>query len=420
MTKEKKMIRSRGNLEIPKIEFENYLKNKINKFPQDKKQIYFGRTLSFLSLAPFNKDIPFDFSDTEELLDLKSIIYAQKANSLAVTNWMASLGAQSILGAYAPIDKISEGFEIKDIHNKYALFKHVFDKKFFGTKTEPYFDLNSEKNKKFYHLITQAKTVKEGIKLIQAHHKGLNTLDKCLVDRLKNEEVNLTLYRPNPLPKRKEDTYFLIIKEKTPLSIAEKLAANLAKQNISSKNVPGFELGTVSIKDFYGFSFNTQEFIDINGAYERSTINKIKQLYSNNENIFHYYASEKDNFYRNEDREMKGIQMYLAPNESALTRKGGLKLPFPDVAGRPEDLSNLFLVSFHLQDAKAFAEAQIGGYGVMPHMQYKDSSRQKTNEQIRKMPSKIKRTYPNNVSLIESVNDMYNLYVAYAVDSDQK
>jgi hypothetical protein len=412
------MILTKKNVVIPRSRFEASLCEKINAFSDEKKEVYFGRTLSFLNLAPFNSDISLDYTKPEEMLDLKRVLYAQKANNLAITNWLASKGLETIFGVTKPITKLSseDNFVAIHIQNKYALFKHALDKGFFNKKISTYFDLPKEvkSKKKFYHLINEATSVVDGLQQIQSHFRGGEKLNGSLLARLKNEAVNLKLYRPNPLPRQVERAYFLIIKEKEPSSIAEKLSLKLAELDIVSQQVPSFDLGGASIKDYFGFSINTQEHIDmaVCHSYEESTINRLKKFYANHEYIHHRYLSKQDNFYRGDSREMKGIQMYLMPNEFAVA-EGGLVLPFPDVAGSPEHFKNIFPVSFHAQDAKAYAEAQIGGYGVKPHMQYKDEEHAKIRNFIKSLSPQVKKSYMRNLSVLEDVNDLESVYVAF-------
>ncbi len=420
-------ILTKNNEVIPKKAFEENIKAHLDTFDSEKREIYFGRTLSFLNLLPFNNDVSFDYAKLENMLDIKRVFYAQKQNNLAITNWLASLGLKHFFGVRKSLKTISQedasknSFAVTPLLTKYALFKHVLNKKFFSRKTLAYFDLPGEKKHKdkFYHLVNTAKTVADGLKSIQFHFSGNNKLSDNLVARLKNERINLKLYRPMELSRRPQDNYFLIVKEKEPISIAEKISLNLAELDLVSQQVPSFDLGAASIKDYFGFSINTQEFIDpLNfTAYERSTINALKQFYSNHEHVQYRYQSEKDNFYRGNKREMKGIQMYLAPNELA-TAKGNLKLPFPEVAGDPIHFKNIFPISFHAQGAKAYVEAQIGGHGIKPHMQYKDEERTKVRNFIKDLSSQLKKSYVRNLRLLEEINDMQELYVAFQIDNN--
>ena len=416
----KPRIATEHNTEIPRKKFEESLTQRINSFSEEKAQELLGRDLSFLTLAPFNEDLQkkgMNFSRHEDMIDLKAVLYAQKQNNKAITNWLASLGLYANFALRTSLcEEEMEGFDVIRVRNKYELFKNVFDKKFFGKKTQAYFDLPREVKggKTFFHLLNNAKSVNDGIQKVQNHFGGGKKLERCLVERLKNDYVDLIMYRPNPLSKRPSQAYFLITKEKTAHSIAEKISLKLAESNLVAQSIPSFELGCAKIKDFYGFAINTQEYIDPEYSkeeYERSTVNRIKQFYANNPFVNMLYASRRDNYYRNDKRDMKGIQMYIAPNELAI--EAGLVLPFPRVAGNPVNFENIFPISLHIQDAKAYAEGQLGGYGIKPQIQYKDTEKARSRDFLKRASPEIKRSLIRNTTVIKEVHDLEPLFLHF-------
>lgn len=186
------------------------------------------------------------------------------------------------------------------------------------------------------------------------------------LDSLRHEEVHLVLNKIlDPFNKK---IHFTVQKDKLLVDAAEKLATNYLKQHFDEKGRPikaDFSLEDAVINDWFGFAlvFNETIKLPYSTTFRESDVYKAQKYFLGQGSYFEVHGNVK-NFYINDERDMKGVQLYVVPNERVF---GYFNPTYHELIQEDFQPQKNLAISVHLQ---AYTEYFNDKFGATSHIIY--------------------------------------------------
>ncbi|MFP4195603.1 MAG: hypothetical protein ACLFSN_02450 [Candidatus Woesearchaeota archaeon] len=207
--------------------------------------------------------------------------------------------------------------------------------------------------------------------------EGIKSLSDYKVD------VTVDVFKP----KYQRDVLFGMRKRKIPYRAARKKAKMRAENYLLEQE--GKEWKPENLNDIGGFLFcGSQGMYVGEKSYDTNPISKIKEFYCSSLIFDVDYDPKNDNYYKNDDRDMEGLQLYIRPQSLDKVLGAGFNPQywyFPDKTSI--DVMNDLVTSVHLQCPRAFLEDRIG---VSSHNLYVVRKENKIEEIVKQLPPEKK------------------------------
>ena len=205
-----------------------------------------------------------------------------------------------------------------------------------------------------------------------------------------NVDVTVDIFKP----KYQQNVLFGMRKRKIPYRAARKKAKMRAENYLHETE--GLSQKTENMKDIGGLLFCGSEGLHVDcEGYNTNPISRIKEFYCTSLIFDAEYDPQKDNYYKNEERNMEGFQLYITPKSLEAVCGAGFNLPYWQFFNYSEtDIQKELITSVHLQCPRAFLKDRIG---ESSHNLYVVRKENKIEEIVKQLPPEKRLEYYETV-----------------------